>query len=77
MITSVYKILSIYLHINSPYSVLAKFGIMKLAFLHTRKAGTDDRRLVPQHIGHMLHAIYRNDRRFFHADAVCSSITIL
>ncbi len=48
-----YEILSIHLHIHSSYSTLATLGIMKLAFLYTRKAGTDDRSLVPQHIGHM------------------------
>ncbi len=77
MITSMYEILSIHLHIHSSYSTLATLGIMKLAFLYTRKAGTDDRRLVPQHIGHMLHANFRTDRHVVGADAAWSSITTL
>ena len=74
MITSVYEILSIHLHVHSSYSVLARFGIMKLAFLHTGQAGTDNGRLTPRHIAHMLHANYRIVRHFFGADAVWSSI---
>jgi len=70
VITSVYEILSIHLHVHRSYSVLARFGII----LHTGKAGTDNGRLSPRHIGHMLHANYSIVRHFFGADAVWSSM---